>query len=168
MTLAALIEVIGSRGQVEYGWTSRAVSRRWSPPMVKESPCYSQSELPVMRQMRDHDCWHGFLLQMNGLKRDYRSSPEFSSLRHCDDDSLIDPMVSGQASTGELSISFGLLVSIGASELTGLLSEIIDRLNDALGLVWPRDPVPRAHRRGATMLNPTSQHLDGIEGLAFA
>lgn len=85
-----------------------------------------------------------------------------------DDGLLVDPMVSGQASTGELSISFGVLVSIGAPELTLRLSEIIDRLNDALALVWPHDPVPRKHGHGTTMLNPTSQHLDGIEDLALA
>ena len=86
-----------------------------------------------------------------------------------DDDSLIDPTVSEQASTGELSISFGVLVSIGAPELTGRLSEFLDSLNDALGLVWPHDPVPRPPGgRGTTMLNLTSQHLDGIDLPAFA
>ena len=79
-----------------------------------------------------------------------------------DDDSLIDPMVSGQASTGELSISFGMLISIGAPQLNDRLSEIFDDLNQALGLVWPHDPVPRTRRRATTMLNPTSQHLDGV------
>lgn len=85
-----------------------------------------------------------------------------------DDGRLIDPVVSGQASNGELSISFGVLVSIGAPELTRRLSEIIDSLNDALALVWPHDPVSRTHGHGTTMLNPTSQHLDGIEDLALA
>ena len=85
-----------------------------------------------------------------------------------DDGSVIDPTASGQASTGELSISFGVIVSIGAPELAGHLSEILDRLNDALGLVWPHDPVPSTRVHGTTMLNPTSQHLDGIDQLAYA
>ncbi|WP_419837814.1 hypothetical protein [Candidatus Poriferisodalis sp.] len=85
-----------------------------------------------------------------------------------DDGRLVDPMVSGQAGTGELSISFRVPVSIGAPELTVRLSEIIDSLNDALGLVWPHDPVPPARGHGTTMLNPTSQHLDGIGQPAFA
>lgn len=93
-----------------------------------------------------------------------------SSAADClhDDGSLIDPSVAGQASTGELTISFAVPAAIGAPELAGRLSEVLDSLNDALGLVWPHDPVPRTHKRGTTMMNPTSQHLDGINQPAFA
>ena len=78
------------------------------------------------------------------------------------DRSLIDPSVSGQASTGEVEISFGVPISIGAPELSGRLSQIFDSLNGALGLIWPHDTVQRTRGRVTTMLNPTSQHLDGI------
>ena len=39
-----------------------------------------------------------------------------------DDDTLIDPVVSGHASTGESTVSFGVLVFIGAPELNGQIS----------------------------------------------
>ncbi|WP_419943961.1 hypothetical protein [Candidatus Poriferisodalis sp.] len=43
-----------------------------------------------------------------------------------------------------------------------------DSLNDALGLVWPHDPLSRTHTHGTTMLSLTSQHLDGTSEPAFA
>ena len=83
------------------------------------------------------------------------------------DRGLIDPSVSGQASTGELAISFGVPISIGAPELSGRLSQIFDSLNGALGLIGPHDAVQRTRGRVTTMLNPTSQHLDGINDSAL-
>ncbi|WP_423916779.1 hypothetical protein [Candidatus Poriferisodalis sp.] len=81
---------------------------------------------------------------------------------HADSD-LIDPSVSGQASTGEVAIVFGVLMPIGDPELNGRLTEIFDSLSTAHDLVWSRDPAPRTHSHAATMLHLRSQHLDKLD-----
>ena len=84
------------------------------------------------------------------------------------DGSLIDSSVSGQASTGEVAILFEVPTLIGAPELNHRFSEIFDNLNETLGLVWPHDPLPSTSSHVATMLSPTSLHLDGIDVSALA
>ncbi len=64
-----------------------------------------------------------------------------------DDDTLIDPVVSGHASTGESTVSFGVLVFIGAPELNGQLSGIFDNLHPALG--WFGRTIPCRWHAGA-------------------
>ena len=84
------------------------------------------------------------------------------------DGSLIDPSVSGQASTGEITIVFGVPIPIGDPELNRRLTETLEGLSTAHDLVWSRDPAPRAHSHAATMLHLTSQHLDKLDESALA
>ncbi len=82
--------------------------------------------------------------------------------------SLIDPSVSGQASTGEITIVFGVPIPIVDPEFNRRLSETLEGLSTAHDLVWSRDPAARAHSHAATMLHLTSQHLDKLDESALA
>lgn len=77
---------------------------------------------------------------------------------HLDDEARItDACTWGQASTGDLEIHFVLADPVVGPELNQQVGSIIERMGEALGLIWPTSPSGDTSSVSGTMLAQTRQ-----------
>lgn len=74
-----------------------------------------------------------------------------------DEDRITDTCTWGQASTGSLEIDFILADPVAGPELNQQVGSIIERMGEALGLIWPTRPSRDTSSVSGTMLAQTRQ-----------
>ena len=78
------------------------------------------------------------------------------------DDAAIDPVVSGQADTGELEIRFGIKAPPRSGTAQAETDRVVERLVDAMDVTMHHDPASWPRSRDGIVLMPESTRLSDI------